>query len=93
MLFLRRCLAVVVTLCVVDCARILGVFYSPGFSHFIAGSTLMNILAERGHNVTVVSPFSRNAELENYEEIYLDGLFNKSWSEFFLYSSVLIIFN
>ncbi|XP_045473078.1 UDP-glycosyltransferase UGT5-like [Harmonia axyridis] len=80
MLFLRRCLAVVVTLCVVDCARILGVFYSPGFSHFIAGSTLMNILAERGHNVTVVSPFSRNAELENYEEIYLDGLFNKSWS-------------
>lgn len=82
MLFIHRCLTVLVTLCAVDCARILGVFYSPGFSHFIAGSTLMNILAERGHLVTVVSPFSRNTSLKNYEEVYLDGLFNKSWSKF-----------
>lgn len=70
------------SLCAVDCAKILGVFYSPGFSHFIAGSTLMNILAEKGHEVTVVSPFSKNAILKNYEEIYLDGLLNKSWGKF-----------
>lgn len=42
----------------------------------------MNILAEKGHEVTVVSPFSKNAILKNYEEIYLDGLLNKSWGKF-----------
>ncbi|XP_044755238.1 UDP-glycosyltransferase UGT5-like [Coccinella septempunctata] len=80
MLYVHRSLALCVFFGIVNSARILGVFYSPGFSHFIAGSTLMSVLAERGHNVTVVSPFSREASSENYEEIYLDGLFNKSWS-------------
>ncbi|KAJ3642488.1 hypothetical protein Zmor_025267 [Zophobas morio] len=40
-----------------SCAKILGVFTSPGRSHYILGSTLMKALAEKGHDVTLISSF------------------------------------
>ena len=40
-----------------SCAKILGVFTAPGRSHYILGSTLMKALAEKGHDVTVISSF------------------------------------
>ena len=40
-----------------SCAKILGVFTSPGPSHYILGSTLMKALAEKGHDVTLISSF------------------------------------
>ncbi|KAK9881654.1 hypothetical protein WA026_017172 [Henosepilachna vigintioctopunctata] len=64
----------------VECAKILGVFYVPTRSHYIASSTLMKVLAERGHEVTVMSPFKEPQPPENYTEIYLDGLLRGSKS-------------
>ncbi|XP_063921532.1 UDP-glycosyltransferase UGT5-like [Zophobas morio] len=40
-----------------SCAKILGVFTSPERSHYILGSTLMKALAEKGHDVTVLSSY------------------------------------
>ena len=40
-----------------SCAKILGVFTSPGRSHYILGSSLMKALAEKGHDVTVLSSY------------------------------------
>ncbi|KAJ3642495.1 hypothetical protein Zmor_025267 [Zophobas morio] len=38
-----------------SCAKILGIFGAPGRSHYILGSTLLKALAEKGHDVTMVS--------------------------------------
>ena len=40
-----------------SCAKILGVFSAPGRSHYILDSTLMKALADKGHDVTVISAF------------------------------------
>jgi hypothetical protein len=39
-------------------ARILGVFPAPVPSHYILGNTLLKGLAEKGHDVTMISPFA-----------------------------------
>ena len=39
------------------CAKILGVFSAPGRSHYFLGSALMKALAEKGHDVTMISSF------------------------------------
>jgi hypothetical protein len=39
-------------------AKILGIFPLPGRSHYILGSSLLRELAERGHDVTMISCFS-----------------------------------
>ena len=38
-----------------SCAKILGVFSASGRSHYILDSALMKALAEKGHDVTVIS--------------------------------------
>ncbi|XP_063921312.1 UDP-glycosyltransferase UGT5-like [Zophobas morio] len=40
-----------------SCAKILGVFSIPGRSHYLLGATLMKALAEKGHDVTMISSF------------------------------------
>jgi hypothetical protein len=52
------CFTLVVLLCTefhCDCARILGIFPSPSFSHQIVFQTIMKALVARGHQVTVIS--------------------------------------
>lgn len=51
------------------CAKILGVFPSPGYSQFILAERLMTELVNRGHEVTVISPFSPTKKVNNYNEI------------------------
>ena len=50
-------------------AKILGVFPLPGKSHFAVSSSLMKELANRGHQVTVVSPFPEKSPVPNYTDI------------------------
>jgi hypothetical protein len=57
----------------VQSARILGVFPVPGKSNYFLGSSLMRALAEKGHDVTIISPFSENnlPKGGSYREILL----------------------
>lgn len=61
----------------VESAKILGVFHMPSPSHYMSCSTLMKILAEKGHDVTVVAAFKEKDPPKNYKQIYLPGLQEK----------------
>jgi glucuronosyltransferase len=50
-------------------AKILGIFPLPGKSHFAVGSVLFKELANRGHQVTVLSPFPETSPIANYTSI------------------------
>ena len=50
-------------------AKILGLFPLPGKSHFIVSSVLLKELANRGHQVTVFSPFPEKTPIPNYTDI------------------------
>ncbi|KDR11536.1 UDP-glucuronosyltransferase 2C1-like isoform X2 [Zootermopsis nevadensis] len=52
-------------------ARILGVFPFPARSHVFVLRALMLELADRGHEVTVVSPYPESKPVPNYTEIYV----------------------
>nr|XP_015838844.1 PREDICTED: 2-hydroxyacylsphingosine 1-beta-galactosyltransferase isoform X2 [Tribolium castaneum] len=56
-------------------AKILGVFPVPGRSHYILGSSLMKALAEKGHDVTVISCFEEQNPPKNgtYRDIVITG--------------------
>ncbi|XP_018334028.1 UDP-glucuronosyltransferase 2B31-like isoform X2 [Agrilus planipennis] len=56
--------------------NILGVFPAHGYSQYLIGSSLMTELARRGHNVTVIAPHRQNQAIQNYSEIYVEGLEN-----------------
>ncbi|XP_044259861.1 UDP-glycosyltransferase UGT5-like [Tribolium madens] len=60
----------------VHSAKILGVFHATARSHYILGSSLMRALAEKGHDVTVISPFGEKNPPKNgsYRDIVLTGL-------------------
>lgn len=47
---------------VADCARVLAVFPYNGHSHFTMVEPLLTALSERGHHVTVISPFPRRRD-------------------------------
>ncbi|XP_055849521.1 UDP-glycosyltransferase UGT5-like [Episyrphus balteatus] len=57
---------------VIACAnayKILGVFPTMARSHFFVGSALMRGLAEKGHQVTVVSPYPAKKPIKNYRDV------------------------
>ncbi|KAJ6649556.1 UDP-glucosyltransferase 2 [Pseudolycoriella hygida] len=56
----------------INCFKILGVFPCPSRSHYSVGHALMKGLADDGHEVTMVSPFSQTKSIENYTEILLE---------------------
>ncbi|KAK9882073.1 hypothetical protein WA026_018919 [Henosepilachna vigintioctopunctata] len=47
----------------------------PGPSHYMAGNTLMKILAEQGHEVTIVAVLSENNPPKNFKQVVLTGVF------------------
>lgn len=53
-------------------SRILFLFPSPSKSHLIVVKGLSTTLAERGHDVTVVSPFPLDKPMKNYRDINVD---------------------
>ncbi|XP_062549718.1 UDP-glucosyltransferase 2-like [Armigeres subalbatus] len=55
-------------------AKILGVLPMVATSHFNIGAGIMKTLANAGHDVTVISPFSLKNPPKNYREILLTGL-------------------
>lgn len=67
--------ALLLQLCVaIDGYRILGIFTHIGGSHFHTFYPIMDGLASKGHDVTVLSYFkSKNASI-NYKELIFEGL-------------------
>lgn len=57
-----------------NCSRILVLFYHHGPSHFYSFYPLFNELAERGHNVTVMSYIHVYNPHKNYNELLLTEL-------------------
>ncbi|XP_068896517.1 UDP-glycosyltransferase UGT5-like isoform X4 [Tenebrio molitor] len=59
-----------------DGAKILGVFPVPGRSHYLLGSTLLKALAEKGHDVTMISCFGEKDPPKNgtYRDVVVSGL-------------------
>ncbi|XP_046402147.1 UDP-glucosyltransferase 2-like [Ischnura elegans] len=56
----------------VNTARILGAFSMPALSHHLIFQALMRELAERGHEVVVISPFSLpEPKPSNYTEVFI----------------------
>lgn len=53
------------------CYRILGIFPSVGKSHFDVFTPLFIELADRGHNVTVISHFPLKHPIQNYRDVSL----------------------
>lgn len=62
-------IALFATMGVVESARILCIFPSPSRSHVLVGQALLKGLAERGHEVTMVSPFKLKKPISNYRDI------------------------
>lgn len=54
-----------------DAYNILGVFPFPAYSHYALGSRIMKALAEKGHNVTVITPILEEKPPKNYRQIYV----------------------
>lgn len=67
--------------------NILGFFPVPVKSHFYAFSPIVKELANRGHDVTVLSYFPLQKPLNNYKDISLGNyemFYNNSFSKYFL---------
>lgn len=52
-----------------QCAKILIVFPLPAYSHFSVGFRLAKELADRDHQVTVISPFPQKTPIKNYRDV------------------------
>ncbi|KAJ8924523.1 hypothetical protein NQ315_007321 [Exocentrus adspersus] len=55
------------------CKKILGIYSHPGKSHQVLGEVILKKLAERGHNITMVSAYPLKTPVENYKDVFLDG--------------------
>lgn len=58
-------------------ANILAIFPFPTFSHTHAYIPILQELARKGHNVTMVSPFPLKEPIPNYNDIVLDNTLNQ----------------
>ena len=74
--------ALLFVVCATECtaSRILVLFPSPSRSHLVVMQGLTTALAERGHHVTVVSPFPLEKKMENYRDIKIN--FKDGYKEF-----------
>lgn len=54
--------------------KILGIFHTSSKSHYIAGGALMKALAEKGHDVTVISPHPQEKPLNNFRDVTVLGI-------------------
>lgn len=61
----------------VEGSKILGVFWTPSKSHHILGSALLQALAKKGHNVTMMSPFSDDVDIPTFKQVKLEGIAGK----------------
>lgn len=61
-----------------DAFKVLGVFPTMSKSHYILGSKIMKELAEKGHEVTVLTPFPMHKGVGNLTEVLVDGIVEKT---------------
>lgn len=69
---LLNCNLVLVICCLlanVSSYKILGVFPFAASSHYIVGSALMKGLAEKGHDVTIISAYKEQSPIKNFKTI------------------------
>ncbi|XP_061380260.1 UDP-glucosyltransferase 2-like isoform X2 [Danaus plexippus] len=66
--------AAIIALSTVEGGRILGLFPHTGKSHQMVFEPLLKKLAERGHQVTVVSFFPLKKPIANYTDVSLEGI-------------------
>ncbi|XP_065368553.1 uncharacterized protein LOC135961001 [Calliphora vicina] len=59
---------------VVESYKFLGVLHTGAKSHFIVGSALMKALAQKGHEVYVISPFPQKQHIKNYHDVPLESM-------------------
>jgi glucuronosyltransferase len=52
-------------------AKVLGIFPFQAKSHFIVASALLRELANRGHDVTVISHHPQTEKIANYTDVYV----------------------
>ncbi|KAJ3652823.1 hypothetical protein Zmor_018755 [Zophobas morio] len=57
-----------------DGAKILAVFSMPSYSHFQLGFRIAKELADRGHQVTAISPYPQKTPIKNYKDVSLEEL-------------------
>lgn len=55
-------------------AKILGIFHMTAYSHYQLGDRILKELAERGHEVTVITPFAEKEPTKNFKTVVLTGL-------------------
>jgi glucuronosyltransferase len=53
-------------------SRILFLFPTPSKSHVIIARAVSTALAEKGHDVTLMSPFTSKSSLKNHREIHIE---------------------
>jgi len=75
-------LLLLATVSYVNSYKILGVIPTMARSHFFVGSALMKGLAEKGHQVTVVSAFPQKKPLKNYRDVPTPNIL-EIWKEKF----------
>lgn len=59
--------------CVVESAKILAIFPSLGYSQYFVGEPLLVHLAERGHEITLISFYKPKPPVKNIKPIEVDG--------------------
>ncbi|KAK5642854.1 hypothetical protein RI129_009021 [Pyrocoelia pectoralis] len=64
--------------CITNAAQILGVFPFPARSHIQLGNRILKELADRGHNVTIISPYKEKAQRKNFNQVLVENVFQKS---------------
>lgn len=69
-------------ICATNSARILGIFHMSSYSHFILGDTLLKSLAEKGHDVTMISAFEQSNNMTNYRTVQVPEIFDYIKSKF-----------
>ncbi|XP_058066943.1 UDP-glycosyltransferase UGT5-like [Anopheles bellator] len=77
-------IAVCVCIAQLEAYRILCVHPSSGRSHVLVGQALLKGLAERGHEVTMVSPYKLSKPVANYREIVVNKVDLDSMTKDFL---------
>jgi len=67
-------LFLIIALKSVKCAKILTIAPVPTYSHYSLGFRLANVLANKGHEVTLITPYALRTPLKNLREITVPEL-------------------
>lgn len=62
-------------------ANILGLFYSYSKSHHIMGEVIFKALAEKGHEITMLSPFPLKKPVPRYHDVDMPELLGNPGGE------------